>query len=294
MIHHPAYMRRQIAVSPSTRTGRPESSTIRRSGTNEVLPDLACKRVAIVNIVFFGPANAPDRSWVLIDAGMPGTARLILRAAEKRYGKDSRPAAIILTHGHFDHVGALQKLADYWEAPVYAHRLELPYLNGTRSYPAPDPQVGGGLMSALSPLYPRGPVDVSGRLQPLPENQVPFMPGWTWIHTPGHTPGHVSLWRDSDRTLVAGDAFITTNQESAYSVAVQKPEMHGPPMYYTTDWASARVSVEALADLKPENVVTGHGPPMSGPEMRGALRQLADDFDAIAVPEEGRYVQTVE
>ena len=110
------------------------------------------------------------------------------------------------------------------------------------------------------------------------------MPGWRAIHTPGHTPGHVALWRESDRTLLAGDAFITTRQESAYAVLTQKPEMHGPPRYYTPDWDAARESVRKLAALEPELVVTGHGPAMQGPEMRDALRQLAADFDRIARP----------
>ncbi|WP_347404076.1 MBL fold metallo-hydrolase [Mesorhizobium sp. WSM4976] len=51
------------------------------------------------------------------------------------------------------------------------------------------------------------------------------MPGWRWLHTPGQAPGHISLWREADHTLVAGDAFITTGQESAYEVAVQQLEM---------------------------------------------------------------------
>lgn len=91
---------------------------------------------------------------------------------------------------------------------------------------------GGGLMSMLSPLYPRGPVDVSRWLHTLPDDgSVPQMPGWRWFHTPGHTPGHIALWREGDRTINAGDDFITTRQESAYAVTVQEPEMHGPPMY---------------------------------------------------------------
>lgn len=78
------------------------------------------------------------------------------------------------------------------------------------------------------------------------------LPDWRWLHTPGHTPGHVSLWRAADRTTIAGDA-----QESAYAVAVQEPEMHGPPMYYTTNWDNARSSVELLASLEPDRVITG-------------------------------------
>jgi glyoxylase-like metal-dependent hydrolase (beta-lactamase superfamily II) len=76
-------------------------------------------------------------------------------------------------------------------------------------------------MPLLAPLFPRRPIDVSRWLQRLPEDgSVPQMPGWCWIHTPGHTPGNISFWRERDRTIIAGDAFITTNQESAYAVAV--------------------------------------------------------------------------
>ena len=146
-------------------------------------------------------------------------------------------------------------------------------------------------MAAMSPLYPKGPIDVGSRLRPLPgDGSIPSMEGWRWIHTPGHTAGHVSLWRESDRTLIAGDAFITTNQESAYAVAVQRPELHGPPMYFTPDWEGARESVRRLAALEPERVITGHGPPLEGQEMREALYVLARDFNSVAVPEKGAYV----
>jgi hypothetical protein len=62
-------------------------------------------------------------------------------------------------------------------------------------------------------------------------------------------------------------------------------------MYYTTDWDSSRASVQKLAQLKPEMVITGHGRPMRGPQMRTALDKLARDFDHIAVPKQGRYVE---
>lgn len=96
--------------------------------------------------------------------------------------------------------------------------------------------------------------------------------------------GHISLWHPVERILVAGDAFITTRQESAYSVLAQRPEMHGPPMYFTPDWESARSSVRRLADLRPELVITGNGPAMQGPGMRRALDELAARFDQVAVP----------
>ena len=164
-------------------------------------------------------------------------------------------------------------------------------MDGRQAYESPDPTVGGGLMSFISPLFPRGPIDVSRWLEPLPaDGTVPGMNDWRWLPTPGHTPGHVSFWRENDLTLIVGDAFITTTQESAYAVLTQRTELHGPPMYFTPDWNSAEESVKRLAELQPDLVVTGHGRAMEGQEMRDALHTLARDFRRIAVPEQGHYV----
>jgi glyoxylase-like metal-dependent hydrolase (beta-lactamase superfamily II) len=251
-------------------------------GLHEAAADVAYQRVVLANVVLVGAPRSRD--WVLVDAGVYGSGRAILDAAANRFGRP--PAAIVLTHGHFDHVGVLRAMAEHWDVPIYAHPAEFPYLNGSQSYPPPDPTVGGGLMSLLSPLYPRGPVDVSQWLRPLGDGgRVPPMPDWQWIHTPGHTRGHISLWRDRDRTIIAGDAFITTRQESAYAVMTQEGEMHGPPMYYTEDWPMARSSVQRLAALEPELAVTGHGRAFRGPHLRLALHTLARRFDELALPD---------
>jgi len=267
-------------LAPTTETG---------SGISAILPDLAFRRMSIVNVIFYGdPATNAD--WVLIDTGLPTSRQAIIESAEHRFGAMRPPSAILMTHGHFDHVGSLETLAQDWNVPVYAHWLEFPYLNGQASYPPADPLVGGGAMALLSPLYPRSPVNVEQRLQPLPQDRsVPFMPGWTWLHTPGHAPGHVSFWRPADRCLIAGDAIVTTGQESVYEVMTQRPEMHGPPRYLTPDWDEAQRSVVELAGLGPELIITGHGQPVRGANMRARLQQLAENFREIAVPEGRPY-----
>jgi glyoxylase-like metal-dependent hydrolase (beta-lactamase superfamily II) len=257
-----------------------------------VVEDVAYLRTVMVNLYFIGPSGAGDREWVLVDAGMSGYSDQIAKAAERRFGHGCRPSAIILTHGHFDHVGSLAQLAQRWEVPIYAHSMELPYLTGKSSYPPPDPSVGGGLISALSWSFPIGPVDFGDNVRALSsDTTVPGLHGWRWIFTPGHTPGHVSLFRDADRMLIAGDAIVTTQQESAYAVISQRRELHGPPMYFTPDWKSAANSVVTLAELAPEVVASGHGEPLWGAAMRADLQDLAQHFGQRALPRQGRYLK---
>ncbi|PGD48929.1 MBL fold metallo-hydrolase, partial [Bacillus toyonensis] len=87
----------------------------------EVLPDLFCYTIQIVNICLFGIPQAND--FVLVDTGMPKSADEIISVAEDRFGANNRPKAIILTHGHFDHVGGIIELVKHWDVPVYAHQM---------------------------------------------------------------------------------------------------------------------------------------------------------------------------
>ncbi|KYD16391.1 MBL fold metallo-hydrolase [Saccharococcus caldoxylosilyticus] len=265
------------------------ATSVTSGASVEVRPDLYCHTIQIVNICLVGD---PDKKeFVLVDAGMPKSAGDIIAVTEKRFGTDSRPQAIILTHGHFDHVGAVIELVKYWNVPIYAHEAEMPYLTGKARYPEPDPSVEGGMVAKMSAFFPNEPIDLGSHVQPLPsDGTVPHLPDFRWIHTPGHTPGHVSLFRDRDRALIAGDAFVTVRQDSLYKVFTQETEISGPPRYYTTDWNAARESVKKLAALQPEAAITGHGVPVSGDKLRKGLEKLAREFDRIAVPDYGKYV----
>jgi glyoxylase-like metal-dependent hydrolase (beta-lactamase superfamily II) len=267
-------------------------NSLRKTDLFEVAPGIHCLQVVMVNVYFISDLEGKPGDWVLVDAVLQGSGKRIKRAAEKIYGPGARPKAIIMTHGHFDHVGALRTLAYDWNVPVYAHLLELPYLTGRSAYPPPDPSVGGGAIAYMSWLYPKKPIDISPWIRKLPsDGHVPHLPGWSFVHTPGHTAGHVSLFRDHDRVLVAGDAFITVDQESMLAVITQEQEIHGPPAYFTSNWEASKRSVERLMLLRPTVAATGHGLPMYGDEMLHQLEQLVREFDERALPAHGRYVR---
>lgn len=231
--------------------------------------------------------GVPADGWVLVDTGLRALgAASIRRAAAARYGPASRPRAIVLTHGHFDHSGSAAALAAHWRVPVFVHRLELPYLTGRSNYPPADPTVGGAL-AMMSRTFPPGGPDLSAHVQVLEiDGSLPWLPGWRVIDTPGHTPGHVSLWRESDATMLAGDALATMNQESWITTVTMRRELRSPPLPLTSDWAAARASVRRLAALRPRSLAAGHGLPISGEHLAGALDAFAD---ALSPPSYGRY-----
>jgi glyoxylase-like metal-dependent hydrolase (beta-lactamase superfamily II) len=240
----------------------------------EMTPGVARLRTLIANIYLVG---SPGGSWVLVDTGTPGNAARIREAAKERFGGEVRPEAILLTHGHRDHAGSALELAGYWDVPVYAHRLERPYLSGKSAYPPKDPMAGGAF-SFLSRFFPSSTMDLGARLHDLPEGEVPGLAGWRWYFTPGHAPGHVVFFQPEESVLLAGDACITMDLDSATGILRQEPRISRPPAPFTYDWDQAHRSVELLAGLRPTTIGAGHGEPMRGRAVAVGLADLARDF----------------
>lgn len=256
--------------------------------SQEILPDIFLLHFTIVTACIVGKKG----DWVLIDTGLENSYDFIVESAAKRFGKESCPQSILLTHGHFDHIGSVGKLAEYWDVPVYAHELEIPYITGKQDYPLGDSEVDEGLVAKMSPSFPHRSIDLGFRAVTLPEDgSVPGMPDWKWIHTPGHTEGHVSFFREKDKVLIVGDAFTTTKQESITSVLTQREQIKGPPAYLTTDWHAAEKSVKRIKELAPEWVIPSHGLPMKGEELMKHLEILTKHFEEIAIPNQGRFVE---
>lgn len=106
------------------------------------------------------------------------------------------------------------------------------------------------------------------------------MPEWVRVPTPGHTAGHLSLFRPHDRVLLSGDAMVTARIDTVTHLVTRRQGLSGPPWYTTWDADAARRSMAQLAGLAPDVVGSGHGRPMTGPGNAGAVADFVERIGA--------------
>ncbi|WP_249872103.1 MBL fold metallo-hydrolase [Oceanobacillus saliphilus] len=170
----------------------------------------------------------------LVDAGMPFLASGILKFINQL---DSGPLKrILLTHGHGDHVGALTKILQENNVPVYAHEIEIPFMEGNQLYPRRkkyEKNVAKGIVQPLQSDEQDRLLSVSG-LHP--------------ILTPGHSPGHVVYYHEEDQVLLAGDLFTS-----------KRGKLHRPMPMFTGDMKEAVKSSVVVEQLNPKQLEVCHG-----------------------------------
>lgn len=239
---------------------------------------------ALANVYFV----RNETNWVLIDTGRTSSGEKITQIAYELFGIHNKPVAIYLTHGHSDHRGSALELAQQWNVPIYIHSSEVEYVNGNRIYPDGDRTVGGFLAFLDRYMQPsqRGYIDLGDPLKIYPVHSLPELPEWELIFTPGHSPGHVSFFRKSDATLIAGDACATMDVDSFLGVLIRKQQLCGPNRPYTINWEVAHQSIKRLADLQPSTIACGHGKPIS----HHATQQIRTLADTFSPPKKGYYV----
>ncbi len=212
-------------------------------------------------------------SWILVDAGWKNDAPRIQAAVRSLLGPGVVPSAILLTHVHPDHSGSARDLAVDWECPIFAHPAEVPIATGDFEvmdrYAGPlDRWLILPVMRAIGrrrreAILTAGSLD--GVVQPLQSGGViPGVGGWQWVHTPGHTPGHVAYVRTRDMVVISGDALLTLKVNSLSGVLRQAQGLSGPPWYTTWDRDAADASIQAIAALGPSVLAGGHGAPLAG------------------------------
>ena len=224
-------------------------------------------------------------SWVLVDAGWENDGPRIQAAARSLLGPGLVPSAILLTHAHPDHDGSARELAQAWRCPVFAHPAELPLATGDFAamarYAGPlDRWLILPLMRAIGGRRREAMLagsSLAGIVHPLgPGGAIPGMEGWEWIHTPGHTPGHVAYVRARDRVVLSGDAILTLEVNAWAGLLRQRQGLSGPPWYTTWDREAAIASIVEIADLEPSVLAGGHGLPLAGPGTAAAVHAFAE------------------
>jgi hydroxyacylglutathione hydrolase len=176
---------------------------------------------------------------VLVDAGTPAAKKRILAELA---GRDVRTH--LVTHAHPDHFGSSHAVCEELEIGLWAGAADAEAVETGTPTPAEGRLPGLLAKMKMPPGHP-----VARRL-----NEGDSVADFTVLDVPGHSPGHIALWRESDRTLICGDVFFNL------------PNLRPPPRPLTFDPARNRESMRRLAELRPALTLFGHGPPLRDPD----------------------------
>lgn len=188
---------------------------------------------------------------VLIDAGTRWAKGRLLRQLRKP------PRMIALTHCHPDHQGSAHALCERFGIPLACHEADVAAVEGR------SPMLPRNSLLRLADWFWAGPPHPVGRV--LRDGDE--VSGFRVIHAPGHTPGHIMLFREADRVVIAGDVLANIH------FITRKPGLREPPRAFSDDWKQNRESIRKLIDLRPSVVCFGHGPPLRD---MGKLERFAD------------------
>src|ERR687889_1377527 len=199
----------------------------------------------------------------LVDAGLPGQAEVIGAAlAEASIGvRDLR--RIIFTHQDLDHVGSGAALVRQSRATVLAHPADSPHIDGTLKPLKPSPEMLEQRPQMREALERLEPVRVDEHAED--GDRLDLAGGTRVIFTPGHTPGHLSLYLEQPKVLIAGDALTA-----------EGGRLNGPNPPLTLDMDEAVQSVRKLADVDVETIVCYHGG-VVGDDANGQLRRVVQE-----------------
>lgn len=179
----------------------------------------------------------------LVDAGIKSSAKTILK-----YTSGIKINQHVLTHSHLDHMGSSNELSKTLKMPIWCGTKEKKYAENGRAILGvkfkKNPFANIILKAAVNP-----PVKISSTL-----NEGDIVSGFTVIDTPGHTPGHISLFRDDDGVMILGDVLLNLN------LLTTKKGLHLPPLFSTVNQKQNLRSLKKVLDLKPSIICFGHGP----------------------------------
>lgn len=200
----------------------------------------------------------------LVDSGLAKKKDTILSAVAGAGRQPQELGHILITHHHVDHIGSLAALKEATGAKCYVHPADSPIVRGDEPQPGPNPgsllgKLAGPLLSRMSPPAPPADVDV----EVADGEELPLAGGIKAVHTPGHTPGHLSFLLPSKNVLFVGDA------------AANMLRLGLPIGMFTADREQAKESIGKLAALEFDVACFGHGRVLKG-EANLRFRRLAE------------------
>lgn len=209
-------------------------------------------------IVFHLPA--PTNCWLwqeydgltLVDAGFPWSTKAILDAID---GVGQPLRRIVLTHAHPDHAGAAAEIAGMTGAEVFAHAADIPYLQGDNMSEVPGYWLCRLTLKAGQYLGILNAPPIA-RVEPLADGCM--VGRLKVLHTPGHTPGSISLWAEEAKAIFSGDNICNRNIFDKFSI------LHLGLPWFTLDLAAQRASLSSYAKLPVQMLLSGHGPVYRG------------------------------
>jgi glyoxylase-like metal-dependent hydrolase (beta-lactamase superfamily II) len=215
-----------------------------------------------------GPANGyvvQGEGAIMIDGGTPGQVDGLLAGLERASVRPEEIQLMVVTHGHWDHIGSAKQIKEATGARIAMHRLEKEYLEESVEPPPPPGVTTWGRvlvklvgMSASSAEIPTADVDIELGEEALSLAEY-GIPGRV-IHTPGHTPGSVSV------LLETGDAFVGDLAMNGFPLRLSP----GLPIF-AEDLEQVKESWRSLLGAGAKTVYPGHGKPFSADAVRKAL-----------------------
>jgi len=217
-----------------------------------------------MNVYF---VRGPDGWFIQYDAGTKSMARANRKVVAELGGVER----LVLSHAHADHRGAASRLG----APVWCHPDEVadlgspahatPYMDLSKLEFAPVRRIAPMMLA----WWDGGPVTPAGTLA-----EGDRVAGFEVIHFPGHAPGLIGLWRESDRVALVSDTIYLI--DSARFKPLPAGEAEVPHPAWGWNHAKAKESVLKLAALKPRTVLAGHGDPLRGENLTPILERAAE------------------
>ncbi len=198
-----------------------------------------------------------DGSLILIDTGMSKDGKKILDYVQTTMSKKASDVKmIVLTHSHVDHVRGAFEIKRATGAKVAIHDEDADYLSQRKKVPVPKGGMGA-VFKIIGPFFTFTPLEADQRLH---ENDK--IGSLMVIHTPGHTPGSISLYSQDKKLIFVGD-----------TIRYQKGEIEGPPKQFTPDMEQAMKSVQKISNFDFEILLSGHGEPLKSPDASKKVRQ---------------------